>query len=62
MQKNKETLYLLFCNSCCSPKEITKWIITNNWTRGISGEYCPNCQTFNELPDYLKKIANDLGK
>lgn len=59
----KKSEYLLFCETCGTPKHIPKYIIANYWTLGqFKAEYCRNCGSSTEIPKHLKTIAKELLK
>lgn len=55
-KKQKQTEYLLFCNSCGVPKKIPLHIIKTYFVTEVDGVYCDNCEHKTIIPDYLKKI------
>lgn len=59
MSKEKIS-YLLFCSECGVPQEIPHYIIEMYFIEGMDGVYCENCENQTAIPDYLKKLKNDL--
>jgi RNase P subunit RPR2 len=57
----KKTDYLVFCDDCGHPlkipREIIKVYLSHN---GVTGVYCEHCCKKIKLPDYVKKLSEDL--
>lgn len=56
----KRTDYLLFCDQCGMPQLIPIFIMHTYIARGVGRVYCKNCEKRIEVPDYLRKIAEEL--
>lgn len=62
-RKTKEgrvATYMLFCEKCGNPQPIKEYIIKTYFVTEVPGVYCRTCDHLNPIPDYLRKIADEL--
>ncbi|MDG4656003.1 hypothetical protein P6P90_01505 [Ectobacillus antri] len=57
----RKMVYLALCDTCGTPKRITKYALRNGWRNSIvTEEYCNNCRQHTKIPEHLRKIAKEL--
>jgi hypothetical protein len=57
----KKTEYLAFCEECGVPKVIPINVIRSYWLlKGVNKIYCESCHHANVIPEYLRKMHNEL--
>lgn len=56
----KKTRYLLFCTKCGVPQLIPNYILKAYFISGVNGVFCNNCENQTKIPEYLKKITEEL--
>ena len=60
MPNRKKSSYVLFCSNCGIPQPIPNFILQAYFISGVDGVYCINCENKTVIPDYIKKLKNDL--
>lgn len=57
----EKTEYLAFCEKCGVPKVVPIHVIRSYWLLPVVDKhYCSHCDHPNPIPDYLRKIGNEL--
>lgn len=53
--------YLFFCQHCGTPQKIHDYILKTYFCSDmVVHYYCDNCEKANPIPDYVKKLKNEL--